>query len=64
MLYRIRCYVSGGVTGDRQSWLKLNDRVYETSDKEEAESIAADNNKSMNTPYSVASFRYRVVEMF
>ena len=30
-MYRIRCYVSGGITGDREAWLKASDgSIYET----------------------------------
>lgn len=65
MKYRIRCYVSGGVTGERQAWLKLNDRIYETDDRQEAESIAQENNKEMNgNPNRTATFNYRVISMF
>jgi hypothetical protein len=63
MTYRIKCFVSGGVTGSREAWLKQKDKVFETTSKNKAESLAASNNKEMNHIYSTASFRYKVVEM-
>lgn len=64
MVYRIRCYVSGGVTGSRQAWLKLSGKIYETDNKKAAEALARENTEEMNNPYSQASFQYRVIEMF
>jgi len=63
MKYRIRCRVSGGVTGTREAWLKGKDGQearYDT--REEAEREAADLNRTMNHLYSTASFRYTVCE--
>jgi len=64
MIYRIRCYVWGGITGSRQAWLKEDDKIYETPNKEEAEKKAQDLKDQMICSFSPASFNYRVVEMF
>ena len=61
-MYRIRCYVSGGVTGSREAWLKASDgSIYETEFLFEAYDRAADLNKRMNANATVAEFTYQVV---
>jgi hypothetical protein len=60
--YKISCTVSGGVTGTRTSDLKENGKVFVTSSKKKAEQKASHYNKEMNTIYSQAYFRAKVVE--
>jgi hypothetical protein len=61
MKYVIRCRVSGGFTGTRDSTVKLNGEVRTFDTKEQAETEAARLNKEMNRP-SVACFQYWVEE--
>jgi hypothetical protein len=62
MNYLILCRVSGGVTGTRESFLKLGDTVRVFSNKEEAEGESKRFNALMNGPYAKAHFQYTVVE--
>jgi hypothetical protein len=61
MTYKIRCHVSGGVTGTREAWMKKADGSDETFDtREQAEACANEMNRTMNSIYSTAWFRYVV----
>jgi hypothetical protein len=57
MKYVIRCRVSGGVTGTRESSVKLNGEVRTFATMEEAETEAARLSKEMNR-HSVDCFQY------
>ena len=60
-MYRIKCHVWGGVTGDRKNWLKAKDgSIYETENPMEAKKLAAELNKEMNARPKPAKFDYRV----
>lgn len=61
MKYNIHCKVSGGITGDRQSLLKVEGTVQFFNDRAAAEEKARYLNQSMNNKYSIAKFEYRVV---
>jgi hypothetical protein len=54
---RIKCRVSGGVTGARDSTVKLNGAVRTFDNMEEAETEAAQLSKEMNR-HSVDCFQY------
>jgi len=60
-MFRIKCRVSGGVTGTRESYMKENGVVMYFDDKAEAQVIADHNNQERNGPYATATFRYTVV---
>ncbi len=62
MPYRIRCEVSGGVTGHRVSVLKENGKVAEFRHREEAEKVARRLNIDANTVATRAVFSYTVIE--
>jgi hypothetical protein len=63
-MFRIWCEVSGGVTGTREAWLKSAGNIYETRNREEAESEAKRLRDSIGSnPYRTASFRYSVREV-
>lgn len=59
--YGVWCRVPGGITGDREAWLKENGERVECNTREEAETIAASYNEATaNRPgYSAAKFEYR-----
>jgi len=58
-MYKIKCMVSGGVTGTRFSVLKGADgKEREFESFEDAEVEATRLNKEMNSSRAVASFRY------
>ena len=61
MKYVIRCRVSGGVTGTRESTVKLDGEVRTFDTKEQAETEAARLNKEMNRN-SAGYFQYWVEE--
>lgn len=63
MMYRIWCTVSGGVTGHREAWLKVNGKVYETESYEKAQEKASDLMYEMNKRGYVATFTYTVEEV-
>lgn len=63
MKYRIWASVSGGITGSREAWLKVNDEPVEYATRAEAQAEADKQNKLMNSIYSVARFRYTVKEV-
>jgi hypothetical protein len=61
-MFRIRCFVTGGVTGSREAWLKAKDgSIYETTAFMEAKRLADKYNKEMNAIGKRAKFDYRVV---
>lgn len=63
--YKILCTVSGGVTGFRQSYLKVGPRQsieYSTEIRAEAEAEANKLNKEMNHKGAKANFNYSVVK--
>ena len=63
-MYRIRCHVWGGITGDRIDYLKNKDlSVWETGDRDEAQVKAIELNNQMNNMNAKASFRYTVVSV-
>jgi hypothetical protein len=60
-MYKIRCTVSGGVTGYRSSILKTaSGAVREFETRKDAEAVAKRLNEQMNHANSVASFSYAV----
>lgn len=64
-MFRIRCDVSGGVTGHRAAWLKNKDNtIAEFDTREDAQAEADKYNCERNAnPYRTASFSYTVEEM-
>lgn len=60
--YIVRCAVSGGVTGSRESILKANGVVRYFETPEEAAAEASRLNAARSNSYS-ASFRYWAVEI-
>jgi len=60
-MYVIKCRVSGGVTGTRESYLKENGEVQTFTDKTEAELVAAGLQMSMNRGPGLAVFHYEAV---
>jgi len=62
-MYRIRAIRSGGLMGYAEAWLKRDDEIYETEDKEEAEKEAARLTKRMNSPFSPTRFTYKVCKI-
>jgi hypothetical protein len=61
--YIVRCQVSGGVTGLRQSICKSKDGTILRFDSPEAAQAYANRlNQDMNHTYSTANFRYWVTE--
>jgi len=61
MTYRIWA-TSNGTMGYREAWLKTKDGIYETDNKEEADTEAARLNRTMNEGPSFGSFSYTVKE--
>ena len=61
--YVIRCRVSGGVTGTRESLLKRDGVVRMFDDRAEAEAVARELNAKMNDIRAVARYWYGVVEI-
>lgn len=59
-MYRIKCRVSGGVTGTRESYMKERGVVMYFATKVEAQGIADHNNRVRNGPYKTADFKYTV----
>jgi len=59
-MYVVRCRVSGGVTGTRESLLKKNGEVQKFASFEEAEAEAKSLRNSMNHEFSRAIFEYWV----
>ncbi len=60
--YRILCVRSGGMMGYAESYAKIDDEIYETESKQEAESLAAQWQKAVNGSYSGCSISYSVEE--
>jgi hypothetical protein len=58
-IFVIRCRVSGGVTGTRESLLKANGSIRSFTTRAEAEAVAADLRATMGRG-SMASFSYTV----
>lgn len=64
MEYGVWCEVWGGVTGSRQSWMKEDGVIQRFADKDEAQKVADDLNRSFGqNPHRVANFRYSVREL-
>lgn len=60
-MFNIRCRVSGGVTGTRESLLKASGEVAMFETFEDAETHAAHLNKEMNGGFGTATFSYTVI---
>jgi len=56
MMYRIRAIRNGGFLGYAEAWLKRDDEIYETENKEEAEREAARLTEAMNNSFNPACF--------
>ena len=64
-MYRIKCNVTGGITGSRTAWLKAKDgSILETEDPMEAQKLAAQYNETMNAAPKLAKFKYEVIPFF
>ena len=59
-MFRIKCRVSGGVTGTRESYMKDRGIVQYWPTKQDAQTVADHNNKVRNGPYRTADFKYTV----
>jgi hypothetical protein len=59
-MFRIKCRVSGGVTGTREAYMKERGVVQYFATRKEAEAIADHRNKTANGPYATATFKYTV----
>ena len=59
-MYRIKCRVSGGVTGTREAYMKEKGVVQYWETKGDAQKIADHNNKVRNGPHKTADFKYTV----
>jgi hypothetical protein len=57
--YRIWAVVDG-FSGHCEDWLKQDTKIYETTDKEAAETYAAHLNEELNKPGQFATFKYIV----
>ena len=59
--YGVWCRVSGGITGNREAWLKENGERVELNTRAEAEALAKHyNDQAAHRPgYSAATFSYR-----
>jgi hypothetical protein len=62
-VYGIWCEVSGGVTGHRASWLKVEGIIQRYDTFGEATAIAADLQRKANGSYATASFHYEPREI-
>lgn len=62
MAYKILCSVSGGVTGSRSAYLKVNGAECEYESLKDAQ-VQAEWLQANVSPYSTASFSYRAVEV-
>lgn len=60
-MYGIWCEVWGGITGRRESWLKVEGEIQHYKTLEEAEAIAADISDRTRS-HATASFRYTAKE--
>jgi len=59
-MFRIKCRVSGGVTGTQEAYLKERGVVQYFQTRKEAQTIADNRNKLSNGPYRTADFSYTV----
>ena len=59
-MFRIKCRVSGGVTGTRESYMKERGVITYFATKVGAQKVADHNNKVRNGPYKTADFKYTV----
>ena len=64
MTYRILAQRSGGMMGYSEAWAKIDEVIYETEDKGEAEQLAKQWEKAMNDSYSTCRITYRVKEFY
>lgn len=64
MSYQIKVTRSGGFLGYAESVLKVEGKIFETENEEEAKREAKKYNEEMNTPYSSASFYAEVIEIY
>jgi hypothetical protein len=62
-MFGVWCRVSGGFTGTREAWMKVNGRRAEYETREEAAEAAATARAAIS-PYSTASFSYTAQEIF
>lgn len=62
MSYIIRCSVSGGVTGYRESIVQDYGQIMRFDSKETAETKATELTNRTNNPFSRATFRYWIAE--
>ena len=60
-MYQIWCEVQGRM-GIRQAWLKINEMIYKTENKEQSETEAKKLNKIMNKNCN-ARFHYKAVQI-
>ena len=58
MVWHVRCHVSGGVTGTRESYLKDGDKVAEFATEAEALAEAERLSKQANVPHATARFKF------
>lgn len=59
-MFRIKCRVSGGVTGTREAYMKESGVIQYYPTRREAQAIADHRNKVSNGPYKTADFSYTV----
>ncbi len=59
-MFRIKCRVSGGVTGTRESYMKERGVIMYFVTKAGAQKVADHRNKISNGPYKTADFSYTV----
>lgn len=59
-MFRIRCRVSGGVTGTRESYMKERGVIQYYATKVGAQKIADHYNRVSNGPFRTATFKYTV----
>lgn len=64
MTYQIRVTRSGGICGYAEAWAKVDGKIFETEDKEEAEKLVAKWIEKANGPCSTAHITYEVVEFY
>lgn len=59
-MYRIKCRVSGGPTGTRESYMKERGVIMYFATKVGAQKVADHNNTVRNGPFRTATFKYTV----
>jgi hypothetical protein len=63
MVWKVRCRVSGGVTGTREAFLRIDGNVWESQDEHRAVAQAKELTEKMNSnPHGTATFEYWPVE--